>query len=150
MDGLWWLGRKEYFTWPYFSSLEPAPCSSPLSARTWQCTCLLPSLCLQCCSSPLSWPCCSEPASVTQGCCHVPCRRRPTSLRWRSKRPMGTSWPDSGLHPASRMCKLTTRSSSWSTATPARSSDPLVLPIAASATTAWTGLTIIVPGSETA
>ncbi len=30
-DGLWWLGRKEYFTWPYFSSLEPALCSSPLS-----------------------------------------------------------------------------------------------------------------------
>lgn len=53
------------------------------------------------------------------------------------KRPMGTSWLDSDLRPASRMCKLTTRSSSWSTATPARSSDPLVLLTAASVTTVW-------------
>lgn len=53
------------------------------------------------------------------------------------KQPMGTSWPDSDLRPASRMCKLTTRSSSWSTVTPARSSDPLVLLTAASVTTVW-------------
>lgn len=56
------------------------------------------------------------------------------------RQPMATYRPDSALLPASGTCRSTTRLSSWSTVTPARSSALLVLPTVASVTTVWVSL----------